>query len=273
MFAANLGFFSNNDSAKSYRITFQHHSTLSSSKKYKDSHAQITISVGCSGKHTGEHFRDTLDKAIKTFQKVTIMIDDSVQWRTLAIDNPRLTDEELKELAISNGDNWLAQNKPYIDKYMLQDEKKVTLVRWKDWEETEALNNAVREMSALYYLTGEAHPIKIAIDDTAQAFLERVKKRTNWENISEVHTEEEILEMSRDYLIEECAVMANLWPTLETNFELYPSERTAAMTATYENLIKDKHPNLLQALTIRFKLRNSENTIESSESKPPMLGI
>lgn len=251
-----------------HKISFQRSSDSILTTPFKDATAQITISVGCSRRHSGTYFEDTLNQAVKIFKRVIIMIDDSVQWSTLAIEYPHLTDPELKELAINNGNTWLAENQKYIDKI---DSNKIQIKRWKDWENTDELRKAIETMKSLFDSTQyggkrQSHPIRAAIEKTSLEFLGRVKSRLlinrpiycHANNSIDVDAEKRIdsliVGMSQNYLIEECAVMAYLWPKLGAHFELYPSERMEAMKVTYEHLIKEQHPGLLQALTIRFKV-------------------
>lgn len=258
----------------SYKISFQDLEQSSSGRAYNDSTAQITISVGCSHRHSGSHFRDTLKKVAQTFKKAVIMVDDSVQWRTLAIDYPDYSEQQLRELAIANGDRWLAEHQQSIDQYT-----NVTVVRWKNFEinHLSRYNDAVAKMKVLYETVnyngiGKSHPIKAAIDLTAQEFLKRQQKREGYDVILQSCTEEKIVCLSRDYLIEECAIMAEFWPELGTHYELYPSERTEAMAVTHKYLIKDQYPDLLYPLMIRFNKKkmfvSTEDLTDSNGNSP-----
>lgn len=245
--------------AKDYNVSFRiNRDHFPSSVLKSDKIAQITISVGCSEKHQGPYFRDTLEASVKHFKKCFIMLDDSVQWRTLKIEHPTLSDDELKALAIQHGDEWLKQNMAYINRIneTLPEDKKVVVFRWSDFDQTQ-INQLIQKMKLIYehrYEDGRPHPIKKAIDDTANAFLERVKKRspTPQSILDGQLTYVDIFDMSRDYLIEECAVMTEIWPTLGAHFELYPAQRSEAMRTSFEEFIKEKHPNLLLPAEIRF---------------------
>jgi hypothetical protein len=137
--------------------------------------AQITISVGCSDKHSGEYFKETLEKALKTFDDIVIMLDDSVQWHTGAIGIPEGQECEkhrLEEKAIEGGDKWLRDNLPYIE--MLKKKypsKKIEIKRWKAFDASE-ITAAVRKINQLF---DRDELFQRAINTTALDFLLRVK--------------------------------------------------------------------------------------------------
>jgi hypothetical protein len=55
-----------------------------------------------------------------------------------------------------------------------------------------------------------------------------------------------------------------LWIEKSYDFEVYPSGRNKAMAATYEHLIKNKHPNILRPVALRFKKYNAKPFVCSS---------
>lgn len=235
---------------------------------YLESTAQVTISIGCSHRHNGPHLRDTLNKVSSEFKSVVVMLDDSVQGHTLALEYPDFTMKILRALGKSAGDQWLTCNQQYIDIINNQFPGKISIVRWSDWDDTEELTSAIEKMNRIYHTNQFNGAIKAGIDETANAFLSRVKQRVTWPSIRKNFTEDQIVEISVKYLIEECAGMAYIWPKLKTNFELYPSERTRAMSMTFDYLIRNEHPRLLNPLMLSFRKKNvvhfqEQNTDES----------
>src|SRR5262249_32733921 len=85
-----------------------------------------------------------------------------------------------------------------------------------------------------------------AISITIQTLLERFYKRGICFN-QDIATE-----YCFQYLIEECTMMAS-WAGLGYNYAIYPGERSPAMTAIYELLIKPCFPDELKWIRINFK--------------------
>lgn len=104
-----------------------------------DLRVQMTVSVGCSIQHRQKYFRDSLKKLCRTYgnNNVVIMLDDIIQWRTLAIgveDPTQRTQEHLMKKAQENARAWLLENLPYIfDEQILQCvEKENNNMVWKN---------------------------------------------------------------------------------------------------------------------------------------------
>lgn len=242
-----------------WRVKFQADHKISPAV-YLKSCAQITISVGCSEEHYGQYFERTLHEALKTFGRIVIMVDDSIQWRTLKIKHPEyaeLSNEALKIKALEHGEQWLTEHHAYIELMKAQYPDKISIVRWYDFTTDQRYQPVIDEIHAIYDTTdyngtGNAHPIKKAIDKTAEAFRQRIKKQVP--NI--LLSDAEISALSREYLIEECAIMKEFWPRNGVQFELYPGTRTPAMTAVHEHFIKPtlsrEHPYSLEAVKICF---------------------
>lgn len=113
----------------------------------KDSTAQFTVSIGYSEMQTGAPFLATLEKVMDTFGDVELMVDDSLQWRTLRLKYPDLSEEELIEMAIKAGDEWLADNE--IDKLVKKYDSRLTVRRWKDLPQRK-LDEATEKMREYY---------------------------------------------------------------------------------------------------------------------------
>ncbi len=112
----------------------------------KNCTAQLTISVGFSDNHSGQFFRDTLRKAMQTFGKVYLMVDDSIQAKTKELQST-FNDTLLKEIAIQEGDEWLEENK--IQEFQQEYGERLVVLRWKDFEE-KRLKEITEEMRKLY---------------------------------------------------------------------------------------------------------------------------
>lgn len=214
---------------------------------FASSRIQLTISVGQSH-HENERLAVTID-AINKYPplEVVIMLDDSLQWRSLKIDNQLLTDEDAFELAVRSGDEWLERN------FSTYNSLKVPyqIVRWKDWLGTPVYVEAVAFATKAY----TSNPIfKTAIDANVASYL---KRKPHLEPTSALFSRAE--KLSRLYCLEEAGVMAKLWtqPPLACQYEIYPSKRNEAMSAAFDLWIKDESPGILHPITLRFNRRTS----------------
>jgi hypothetical protein len=200
------------------------------------------------------------------------MIDDSLQALTLAIHemilNPKLfesstmlnlnemDDSEIFKLfplndwikkAISLGDAWLARNKNIYSKFTIP----ITIVRWSSWLNVPAFDEAIKFSDTQFKVNEE---YRTAILKNVQTFLNRQK---NYENLSSAM--KNLAErFCIAYLKEETSVMRALWPTLNCNYEVYPSARNEAMTATYKLWIEPISPHLLIPVALRFNRKRIE---------------
>ncbi len=223
-------------------------------KLFPHSTAQITISIG-QPVHEGERFQETI-RLVNQFKNAVIMVDDSLQWRTLGIADPKATDDALIKEAISMGDEWLERNKPFYSQLTIP----YSIVRWKDWVDTPEYLEAIQFAQDAY---ANNAPFRKGIEDNIQIFLERFLKQHPLKELSP-----QAAELCRQYAIEETGVMVKLWPRLKTHFEVYPSKRNPAMDAAYQLWIKKEHPDLLQPVSIRFK-RHYRETMPTPKANLP----
>jgi hypothetical protein len=213
--------------SKAYRTQFQ------------DPTAQLTISVGQSI-HEGERLMATLKLVNKAFSHCTIMVDDSIQWHTLSLANPQASPDVLLKVAIAAGDDYLARNEAIFASFTIP----YRIIRWRDWHGSLKWQVAIQNMQIAY----DTNPVlKQAIDSNVQTFLARYERN----QVSDQYDREHAVNRCTHYLIEECAVMRDFWVPLGCHYEVYPSGRNAAMTATHHLFIAPYH-HLLLPISLRF---------------------
>jgi hypothetical protein len=212
---------------------------LEDRKIFYKSHCLMPISIG-QKVHEGEKFIATMRLVERTFARCTILLDDSVQKYTLKIKS----EEDLAILhqqAIEAGTAWLQKQKDLIlDKLSIP----YTVIRWDDWLLLPEYTENYKKVVSLY---NENLIYKAAIDNTIKDFLDRYAAHdaTSFDY-------NKARDLCLVYLLEECTVMS-LWVKGGYDFELYPSGRNKAMSATYEFLIKNQYQNLLKSVSLRFK--------------------
>lgn len=208
----------------------------------------MPISVGQSI-HEGEKLEAVIKLVNASFQQCTILVDDTVQRHTIAIDRTS-EPQELYEEAFELGDQWLIRNQTTLAQLKIPHQ----IARWNDWVEHVDFSTKLSQVKALYQ---ENQFYKDAIHVNVDEFLTRFFGRRDCHRIDM----ERAFNLCLDYLFEECAVMC-LWTDGEYNFELYPSGRNQAMSATYEMLIEPYFPNYLRPVAVRFKKYLKQNLFQ-----------
>ncbi|MFT3742281.1 MAG: hypothetical protein QM752_06405 [Gammaproteobacteria bacterium] len=241
----NIRFFSQNKESTRLKTTFN--CPVEYRKQFPASTAQITISVG-QPVHEGERIEGVVQLVNRSFKDCIIMLDDSIQSYTNAIAAPHKSKEMLLAEAIKAGDEYLERNGPIFKANLTIPYR---IKRWKDWLGTPEWRAAVREMREAYAVNSEFHQ---GINACVNTFLQRYEKNKLQHTYDRAHAEK----LCITYLVEECGVMKDLWTTLGSHFEVYPSGRNEAMDATYKLFIEPKSPHLLRPVAIRFNRRKIE---------------
>jgi hypothetical protein len=216
-------------------------------QNFLHSQAQMTISVGQSV-HEGERLEAVIKLINQHFKACKIVVDDSIQWHTLAISRSNQTKAELLNLAIEAGDDYLSRNtKVFRQHFTIPYE----IVRWRDWIDTTCWHEAIRSI----YLAYQTNlTFKQAIRNNVNAFLQRYEKNNPLWNYDRSCA----VELCTQYLLEECGVMKDIWITLGCQYEVYPSGRNEAMTTTHQLFIEPHYSNLLKPIAIRFNRRRCD---------------
>ncbi|MCX7115280.1 MAG: hypothetical protein NTW08_05180 [Gammaproteobacteria bacterium] len=208
-------------------------------KQFANSSCLMPISVG-QRVHEGEKLASVIKLVSTAFQTCTILVDDSIQRYTLAIE--RLSEPDLLyDEALMLGRAWLMRNQDIISQLSIP----YQVLRWDDWLKHAAFQAQHERVSQLYHHNSM---YKAAIHQNVDAFLARDVGRNPMCDSKRARIEQ----LCVDYLLEECAVMC-LWTYGKYHFELYPTGRNQAMTATYEMLIKPQYSDYLRSVGIRFK--------------------
>lgn len=206
----------------------------------KTSQCLLTISVG-QATHEGELFDVTVDLINRSFGSCIILVDDSLQRHTMALDSSKDADF-FYEKSIKEGDLWLERSKKYYRKLTIP----TKIFRWDKWLKHP---NFQIQQSKLKRLIDEDSTYKAAFDNTIELFLkkyyERLPKQDNFNM-------QRAWELSFNFLLEECTALC-LWIELECQFEVYPGRRNQAMEETHKRFVLPAHPDLLHPVGIKFK--------------------
>lgn len=209
---------------------------------FKKSRCLLTISVG-QEVHEGEKFESTLNLVNYAFKECVMLVDDSLQRHTMALDEP-YDAEYFYDVSMKAGDDWLVRNKKYYEKLNIL----VKIMRWNDWLNHE--NFQEKQNMILHHIKCN-DVYRHSFENTIEEFLVRYYRRVVGQ---EGFNMERARNLCFNYLIEECAALC-LWPETSCNFEVYPSRRNLVMTETHQRFVLPKYPNLLNAVAIKFKNR------------------
>ncbi|MCX7114295.1 MAG: hypothetical protein NTW08_00020 [Gammaproteobacteria bacterium] len=201
----------------------------------------VTISVGQSV-HEEDKFKATLVAVNQHFSASIIMVCDSLQRHTMEILLPN-SKEEIHEYANFLGLQWLERNLYSIKKMAIP----VRISRWDEWLHHPNYSKKCTLINEQYL---NDNLFKKSVDDTAFLFLSRNAGKLTLEY-------EDALYLSKAYLLEECAVML-LLAEEGYHFEIYPSERNAAMDYVYKHIISTFNDKLMVAVSIKFKNRAND---------------
>jgi len=218
-------------------------STKPYAKKFlKQSRCLLTISVG-QEVHESDKFAATIELVNDNFASCVVLIDDTLQRYSMSLQRKEHPDS-FYEKSLKEGDCWLDRNQHYLDKLTIPTE----LIRWDKW-----LNHSHyrQQHECLHQLVKSDLTYKMAFEETIRDFLHRFYSRLPDQNLSYLNKDQVLCQ---EYLLEECTALC-LWVELNCQFEVYPSKRNSAMSATHKRFVLSNHPDLLHTLSIKFKNR------------------
>ncbi|HXW85716.1 MAG TPA: hypothetical protein VEK38_00080, partial [Candidatus Bathyarchaeia archaeon] len=171
-----------------------------------------------------------------------ILVDDTLQRHTMKL-NHNLPIEILYQSALKEGDEWLERNRSFYNRFTIP----CKIMRWDHWLNHQAYKKQHEIICNRYLSDQEYHQ---SFDITIKDFLSRFAHRHTKNSLSL----EQSYALCLEYLLEECTALC-LWVEEKINFEVYPSRRNAAMSATHTLFIKPDYPDLLLPVAIKFKNR------------------
>lgn len=210
--------------------------------KFSGSQCLLTISVG-QEVHEGEKFASTIDLVNASFDSCIMLIDDSLQRHTMAI-NTTKDAAFFYDISIKEGDLWLIRNETYYSKLTIL--KKI--IRWNTWLTHSHYKDKQNEITALIQ---NDVSYKENFENTITEFLKRYYERLQETDFFDMA---KARQLCFDYLLEECTALC-LWPEMNCQFEVYPSRRNQVMDETHKRFVLPHYPDLLHAVGVKFKNR------------------
>lgn len=202
----------------------------------------LTISVGQEA-HEAEKLYSTIALVDQSFKACVMLIDDTLQRHTMAIETDVQFGDELLFASLQAGDSWLKRN----EKIYTQMQIPLSIIRWNDW-----LNHKdyLSYRSKLLETCANDISYKEKFEETIDQFLERYSRRAQ----NNYLIDDRARKLCLEYLLEECTAMC-LWPELQCEYEVYPGYRNAAMDETHRRFVLPAYPSLLHAVRVKFKNR------------------
>ncbi|HEV2523688.1 MAG TPA: hypothetical protein VGU44_00965 [Gammaproteobacteria bacterium] len=207
---------------------------------FEKSRCLLTISVGQEA-HEGYKFGATIDLVNTAFESCILLIDDSLQRHSMALNKPEDADF-FYHTSIVAGDAWLTRNKQYYQKLDCLEQ----IIRWDKWLKHPCY---LEKQDQIKTLLSKDKDYQHSFDETIAAFLKRNHHLRNG-----YFDDENARRLCLDYLTEECAALC-LWPEINAHFEVYPNKRNLAMTQTHQRFVLPQFPQLLHPIAIKFKNR------------------
>lgn len=209
---------------------------------FKRSQCLLTISVG-QEVHEEEKFAATVELVDNSFESCIVLIDDTLQRHTMALHSNENADAYY-DISLQAGDAWIARNKKYLEQLTIAK----SIIRWNQWlfhKDYPSCRNQILDAIESDKIYKEA--FNSTISEFLRRYFHRLIEKENFD-LERAHY------LCLDYLIEECTALY-LWPELECQFEVYPSPRNQAMSATHKKFVLPRYPNLLNSVAIKFKNR------------------
>lgn len=249
----------NNQQKSIVKASFYASPSVRETEFLANSACYLLISVG-QKYHEGEKLAATIDLVSRRFEQCTILVADTLQ-RYNQDEFFRGDYETACRNSLRYGDEWLARNEPIYSKLSIP----YKISRWDEWINTASYFRSRAEFENIYEKNAA---LRNSLNESIDEFITRLKKRAT-------KKEEDYFSMRYayclSYLKEECTTML-LWARAGLGYEIYPTKRNAAMSTTYELLIKPHYPLQLAQLALRFKrYQQNQNMAIKVYLKEPIL--
>lgn len=168
--------------------------------------ARLQISVG-NPKHTGDKFFALTEWAAARFDRVILIVSDTLQRHNIAVEHD-ITLDEAYQVSVLAGQRWLKENKAALDN-LAPSQRVITM--WDEWIMQPDYVGTLKEVQGLYQTVPT---VRQMVDEKAVSFCQRP---TSEDSIAQCRT----LESSVTYIIEEVAAFAVMFKETRA-VDIYP---------------------------------------------------
>jgi len=179
--------------------------------------------------------------------RVIILLADTLQRHNMLIDIKETDAKIFMPHTQGLGDEWIFRNKPYLEKFCAN---RYEVVRWNSLYQSPSFNVYENKVQTDYL--NNTQGFKTAVDDTVKKFINRMNRQRKNGSRSPLTGEalNHAEQMSKNYIIEECAGMLLLGEQRKNNYFAYPNEPIKAFEKLSE-IHLDK--GILEYLTVKLK--------------------
>ncbi len=193
---------------------------------------RLEISVG-QPYHEGEKFRCTIDWAKHRYNKVVVLVNDSLQRFNYMFEEG-LSEKEAHSKSLHEGTQWIARNMSAISSL-----PNFEIYRWDAWKRSENYFSDLHKARLLYQQNAD---FRAAIDQS----IEDIWARKN----SDLQRKTEFFELSKNYLLEETAAFSIIYKTFK-GVSAYPG----SFQEMWEMFINQDIPSAPEGLKYAHCLR------------------
>ncbi len=205
---------------------------------------RMEISVG-QPYHDGDKLKSMLNWAKNNFNRVCLILGDSLQAYNFAFEN-NIHIEEARKIAIEEGDKWIERNEDVIS------DPKFILYRCDYWRNKKDYDLVYKQIKQLY-LNNER--FRNTISSTVNETWDRRSK-----SMSDIYFPERKLEfvrLSTEFLMEETAILAMAYEEID-GISAYPGSFLEMWSMFVNDNIEEAPTGLTKAHCVSLKLKSKK---------------
>lgn len=168
--------------------------------------ARLQISVG-NPKHTGDKFFALTEWAAARFDKVILIVSDTLQRHNIAVEH-NITVDEAYQVSVLAGQRWLKENKAALDN-LTSSQRVITM--WDEWMMHPQYAETLKEVRSVYEASDV---VRQTVNEKAQSFCMRSASE---QSIAQCRD----FESSVTYILEEVAAFAVMFKETRA-VDIYP---------------------------------------------------
>lgn len=203
-------------------------------KYFATSNCVIGISVG-QEPFEGDRLKSLLNLINRNFESCTILVGDVLQRHNLYFTSTKYED------SVRNGDDWLLRNSDIISDISIP----YSVDRWEKWLNSKLFLPYLKQVENEYYMNNFFFE---AVTDTIQEYYRRILARENLKIDKDY-----FFEMSKNYLLEEIAIINLMLPQVGYNYLIYPNKIPSAFESAYEIFVKPLYPEMMKWVHVKLK--------------------
>jgi len=203
-------------------------------KYFQTSNCVVGISVGQMASEDNR-LRALLNLINRNFACCTILVGDTLQRHNLYFSTNRYAD------SLNHGDDWILRNTDIISNLTIP----FTVTRWDTWLNSDLFAACLSKVQMAF---DNDEIFFNAVNSTIDEFYQRILKR------NECTVEKKYFyECSKNYLLEEIAIIELMLPPAGYRFFIYPNKTPKAFEIAYPIFVEHLYPGMVQWVQVQLK--------------------